>query len=120
MKMDTFGKLVKKALAAKGMNQQTLSIRSGMDAQMISKIVNGRQMPSYSSMVKILNGLEMDIEFVDRKNGKKSVEPRRTVNANGFHYDYCGYCDVLLPVDRGYDKANFCPACGMPVNWSEE
>jgi uncharacterized CHY-type Zn-finger protein len=46
------------------------------------------------------------------------VKPGRTVNNHGFHYDYCGVCDKLLPVDSEYGKASFCPACGTPVDWT--
>ena len=48
---------------------------------------------------------------------QEAVKPERTVSACGFHYDFCGACNCVLPVSPDYDKANFCPLCGRPVNW---
>ena len=48
---------------------------------------------------------------------QEPVEPKRTINSNGFHYDYCGACDCILPVGRDFNRANYCPRCGRPVKW---
>ena len=54
---------------------------------------------------------------IDLLKEQEAVEPKTTITYNGFHYDYCGNCDRLLPVAQDFEKANYCPSCGRMVKW---
>ena len=48
---------------------------------------------------------------------QEAIEPKTEITYNGFHYDYCGNCGRLLPVEQDFEKARFCPYCGRKVKW---
>ena len=63
------------------------------------------------------NNLKKVIKMLEKQ---KPVEPKKTITYNGFHYDYCGSCSRLLPVAQDFEKAQFCPHCGVKVEWNED
>lgn len=55
------GTYIKKAREAKGMSQKEVSTESGLDNGNYSRIENGKTDPSFSTVVKIAQALQIDL-----------------------------------------------------------
>jgi len=56
---ETFGKIVKNIRCQKGLSQDELSEKTGLDRTFISQIENGQRNPSLSTILKISEGLNI-------------------------------------------------------------
>ena len=62
--MSSFGAWLKAALEDAGMTQYDLALIMKTDRGMISKIINGKRIPSGTTMMKILDIFDAHIEIV--------------------------------------------------------
>ena len=58
---EVLGRNIKRARQERKMTQVSLGIKCGLPQHVISRIEKGRHMPRISTLVKIANGLEVDV-----------------------------------------------------------
>ncbi len=65
MAKDSFGRKLKQIRKSKNLTQEKLAELAGVNEKHISKIETGVYFPTYSTLSKILNALEMSIEDIE-------------------------------------------------------
>ena len=61
----SFGTRLKKIIKANGYTQQALAEKAGIDEKHLSRIENGKFSPSYKTLNKLLNALDITITDID-------------------------------------------------------
>jgi len=61
---NTFGKKLKELRRSRGYTQQSLAEKADIDEKHLSRIENGKYFPTYNTLNKLLNALEVSIEEV--------------------------------------------------------
>lgn len=61
MNNNEFGKKLKELRKSKGFTQQALAEKAGIDEKHLSRVENGKYFPSYVTLNKLLNALEVTL-----------------------------------------------------------
>lgn len=78
-----FGQRIKQLRLARGLTLRQLSGRSGLATSTISKIEQGQLSPTYENILRLANGLEVDVAELFNPNPDRMMSGRRSVTRAG-------------------------------------
>ncbi len=97
-----FGARIKRLRLAKGMTLQTLSDNSGLAVSTISKVEQSQMSPTYENILRLADGLGVDVAEIVSKSPQPMMSGRRSVTRAGTseiirspNYDYTMLCADL-------------------------
>ncbi len=97
-----FGARIKRLRLAKGMTLQTLSDNSGLAVSTISKVEQSQMSPTYENILRLADGLGVDVVEIVSKAPMPMMSGRRSVTRAGTgeiirspNYDYSMLCTDL-------------------------
>jgi transcriptional regulator with XRE-family HTH domain len=80
---EAFGQRIKRLRQAAGLTLQQLSDRSGLAASTISKVENNQISPTYENILRLANGLEVDVADLFVKGSSAMASGRRSITRGG-------------------------------------
>ena len=77
------GTRVRSLRQSRSLTLKELALRSGISTATLSKIENNLLSPTYENLVKLADGLAIDIEVLFSEGGEKGAVGRRSITPNG-------------------------------------
>ena len=114
-----------KAIDEKELTIESLSQLSGLTREYLSRVVNGKQVPTLTSLEKICSAVEKEPNELLMIAESLSGERAKAMKVNTAYCQHkgntvcnlpvCPYCNSLLPTDW----QSCCDYCGQRLSWED-